>query len=181
LRKSEEQLRSAKEELHRYSRDLERQVGERTREITGILRNTPSVVYIKDKGGCYRLVNSRYEELFGIRNEEIQGKSDHDIFPKEIADQFRENDLRVFAEGRPCQVEERVPHEDDRYLPRAAAQEAEFEKQCGADAVRDSERDCGIVVPPAPVRKKHSDLRIKICPIFRFPPLQVSVIIKLYK
>ena len=116
LRQSEEQLRSAKEELHRYSRDLERQVGERTREITGILRNTPSVVYIKDKDGCYRLVNSRYEELFGIRNEEIQGKSDHDIFPKEIADQFRGNDMRVFADMRPCQVEERVPQEDGIHI-----------------------------------------------------------------
>jgi PAS domain S-box-containing protein len=116
LRQSEEQLRSAKEELHRYSRDLERQVGERTREITGILRNTPSVVYIKDKDGRYRLVNFRYEELFGIRNAEIQGKSDHDIFPKEIADQFRENDLRVFAEGHPCQVEERVPQEDGIHI-----------------------------------------------------------------
>lgn len=116
LRQSEEQLRSAKEELHRYSRDLERQVGERTREITGILRNTPSVVYIKDKDGRYRLVNFRYEELFGIRNAEIQGKSDHDIFPKEIADQFRENDLRVFAEGHPCQVEERVPQADGIHI-----------------------------------------------------------------
>jgi PAS domain S-box-containing protein len=116
LRKSEEQLRSAKEELRRYARDLERQVGERTREITGILRNTPSVVYIKDKDGCYRLVNARYEELFGIRNEEIQGKSDHDIFPKEIADQFRGNDMRVFAEGHPCQVEEHVPQEGGMHV-----------------------------------------------------------------
>jgi PAS domain S-box-containing protein len=116
LRKSEEQLRSAKEELHRYSRDLERQVGERTREITGILRNTPSVVYIKDKDGRYTLVNSRYEELFGIRNEEVQGKSDHDIFPKEIADQFRENDMRVFADGHPRQLEERVPQEDGIHI-----------------------------------------------------------------
>jgi PAS domain S-box-containing protein len=116
LRKSEEQLRNAKEELHRYSRDLERQVGERTREITGILQNTPSVVYIKDKDGRYTLVNSRYEELFGIRNEKVQGKSDHDIFPKEIADQFRENDRRVFADGHPCQVEERVPQEDGIHI-----------------------------------------------------------------
>lgn len=116
LRKSEEQLRSAKEELYRYSRDLERQVGERTREITGILRYTPSVVYIKDKDGRYTLVNSRYEELFGIRNEEVQGKTDHDIFPKEIADQFRENDLGVFADGHPCQVEERVPQEDGIHI-----------------------------------------------------------------
>ncbi len=112
LKRAEDQLKGAKEELHRYSRDLERQVGERTREITGILRNTPSVVYIKDRGGRYTLVNSRYEELFGIRNEEIQGKTDLDIFPKEIADQFRENDRRVFADGHPCQVEERVPQGD---------------------------------------------------------------------
>ena len=112
LKRAEDQLRKAKEELHRYSRDLERQVGERTREITGILRHTPSVVYIKDQGGRYTLVNSRYEKLFGIRNEEIQGKSDHDIFPKEIADQFRENDVRVLADKRPCQVEEHVPQED---------------------------------------------------------------------
>jgi PAS domain S-box-containing protein len=116
LRKSKDQLKSAKEELRRYSRDLERQVGERTREITSILRNTPSVVYIKDQDGRYTLVNSRYEELFGIRNEEIQGKSDHDIFPKEIADQFRENDMRVFADGHPCQVEERVPQEDGMHV-----------------------------------------------------------------
>ncbi|MDH3237695.1 MAG: PAS domain-containing protein [Deltaproteobacteria bacterium] len=116
LRKSEEQLRGAKEELQRYSRDLERQVGERTREITGILRNTPSVVYIKDKDGRYTLVNSRYEELFGIRNEEVQGKSDHDIFPKEIADQFRGNDLEVFADGHPRQVEERVPQGDGIHI-----------------------------------------------------------------
>ncbi len=112
LKRAEDQLKKAQEELHRYSRDLERQVGERTREITGILRHTPSVVYIKDKDGHYTLVNSRYEELFGIRNEEIRGKTDVDIFPKEIAGQFRENDMRVLAEGRPCQVEERVPQKD---------------------------------------------------------------------
>jgi PAS domain S-box-containing protein len=116
LRKSKEQLKSAKEELHRYSLDLERQVGERTREITGILRHTPSVVYIKDRYGRYTLVNSRYEELFGIRNEEIEGKSDHDIFPKEIADQFRGNDLGVLADGHPRQVEERVPQEDGIHI-----------------------------------------------------------------
>lgn len=116
LRRSEERLRTAKEELHRYSRDLERQVGERTREITSILRNTPSVVYIKDKEGRYTLVNSRYEELFEIRNEEIQGKTDHDIFPREIADRFRENDMRVLADGHPCQVEERVPQRDGMHV-----------------------------------------------------------------
>lgn len=111
-KKAEMELKRAKEELSRYSKDLERQVAERTREITSILKYTPAVVYIKDKDGRYVLVNSRYEELFHIQNEEIRGKTDYDLFPKEIADQLRANDLRVFAERSPLQVEERVPQED---------------------------------------------------------------------
>ncbi|MBI5063792.1 MAG: PAS domain-containing protein, partial [Desulfatitalea sp.] len=57
-------------------------------------------------------VNSRFEELFRIKNEEIQGKSDYDIFPKEVADQFHASDLQVLLEGRPHQVEESIPQED---------------------------------------------------------------------
>ncbi len=59
-------LKHAKEELSRYSQDLERQVRNRTREINSILKYTPAVVYIKDKEGRYILVNSRFEELFDV-------------------------------------------------------------------------------------------------------------------
>jgi len=111
-KKAEMELKQAKDELSRYSKDLERQVAERTREITSILKYTPAVVYIKDSDGRYVLINSRYAELFNIQNEEIRGKTDYDVFPKEIADQLRANDLQVFAERRPFQMEERVPHED---------------------------------------------------------------------
>jgi PAS domain S-box-containing protein len=110
-KKAEAALKRAQEELSRYSKDLERQVKQRTREITGILRYTPAVVYIKDMGGRYRLVNSRFEELFRIKGEEIRGKSDYDIFPREVADQFRASDLQVLTEGRPRQVEEPIPQE----------------------------------------------------------------------
>jgi PAS domain S-box-containing protein len=109
---AEEALREAKEELGRYSRDLERQVKERTREIMSILRYTPAVVYIRDGNGRYTFVNSRYEELFGRRNKEILGKTVHDVFPKEFADRYRASDRRVLLEGRPCQVEESAPHEE---------------------------------------------------------------------
>jgi PAS domain S-box-containing protein len=111
-KEAEEELKQAKEELSHYSKDLERQVNERSREISGILRYTPAVVYIKDKEGKYLMVNSRYEELFNIRNEEIRGKTAHDIFPKELADQFQADDLQVFAERRARQVEEQVTLKD---------------------------------------------------------------------
>ncbi len=115
-KEAEEALRAAKEELDRHSRDLERQVGERTREIGSILRYTPAVVYIKDREGRYIFVNSRYEQLFGIRTEEIRGKTDRDIFPEEFADQFQANDRKVLADGSPCQIEENVPQEDGLHV-----------------------------------------------------------------
>jgi PAS domain S-box-containing protein len=111
-KEAEEALRKAKEELRRHSLDLERQVRERTREITSILKYTPAVVYIRDADGRYTFINSRYEELFGIRNDEVRGKTVHDVFPKEFADRFRAGDRKVLSEGRACQLEESVPHGD---------------------------------------------------------------------
>ena len=105
-KRSEMALKAARDELSRYSKNLERQVRERTREITGILKYTPSVVYIKDKYGRYSLVNSRFEELFGIGGEDVRGKTDHDLFPAEIADRLRAADVETISKRRSCQVEE---------------------------------------------------------------------------
>ena len=110
--KAEEALKITKEKLSLYSKDLERQVAKRTKEVADILKYTPAVVYLKDKEGRYRLINSRYEELFGIKNEDIQGKTSYDIFPEETADQFRRNDMEVLDFGQPIQAEEQVPQKD---------------------------------------------------------------------
>jgi PAS domain S-box-containing protein len=105
-----EALRIAKEELSSYSRDLEKQVSIRTREITNILKYTPDVVYVKDRNGRYTLVNSRFEELFGVSHEEVRGRTDYEIVAKEVADEFRKNDLQVLEQGKSMQVEEQVKH-----------------------------------------------------------------------
>ncbi len=105
-----EALRLATEELSSYSRDLEKQVSIRTREITNILKYTPDVVYVKDREGKFVLVNSRFEELFGVSSDEVRGKTDYEIVAKEIADEFRKNDLQVLEQGKSMQVEEQVSH-----------------------------------------------------------------------
>ena len=110
--KHELELKRAKDELSRYSLDLERQVQERTRAITSILRYTPAVVYLKDRQGRYNLVNPRYEELFGVTNKDVQKKSDYDIFPRDVADQFFAHDIKVLKEGQALQVEEYIPLAD---------------------------------------------------------------------
>ena len=108
-----EALRIAKEELSNYSKELERQVTIRTKEITNILKYTPDVVYVKDREGRYVLVNSRFEELFGVTNAEVRGKTDYDIVSKRAADKFRKNDLQVLHKSVSMQVEEEVMHRSE--------------------------------------------------------------------
>lgn len=110
-REAEGALLAAQEALRSYSQDLERQVKERTREITSILTYTPAVVYIKGKNRHYTFVNQRYENLFGVGSEEVAGKSDYDLFPYKYAHRFRDNDLKVLQGGEPIQVEEEFPQE----------------------------------------------------------------------
>ncbi len=152
-KKNELELERARDELSRYSRDLERKVRERTRAINSILRYTPAVVYIKDKYGHYRLVNPRYEELFGIRNEEIQGKSDHDIFSPEVASQFGINDIKVLAQKHSRQVEERVPLKDGvhTYL---SVKFPLYDEQGNVDGL------CGISTDITELKKAQEQLRL---------------------
>ncbi len=112
LRKREESLKQARDELSLYSKDLERQVKKRTEEITGILKYTPDVVYIKDSKERYLMINPRYEEIFGIKNEEIRGKTAHEVITKDIADQIQISDKQVLLEKKSCQAEIEISLDD---------------------------------------------------------------------
>ena len=111
-KKAEEALRVAKEALSHYSRELEKLVAKRTSEITSILKYTPAMVYMKDTDGCYLLVNSRFEELFGVRNENVRGRTDADLLPAKVAEQFRMHDEHVLTTGASLHVEEQIDQQD---------------------------------------------------------------------
>jgi PAS domain S-box-containing protein len=110
--RAEENLRLAKEELSRYSKELEREVRIRSGEISAILKYTPNAVYIKDTQGRYLMVNARFEALFGVENEAVRGKTDADLLPAEVAAQFQEHDAGVLKGGPSLKVEERIEQED---------------------------------------------------------------------
>lgn len=109
--RAEAALRVAKEALDRYSKELERQVRERTSEITAILKNTPAVVYMKDVRGRYLMVNSRFEKLYGIEGTDVEGMSD-EMLPPAVARPMQYHDQRVLAEGISLQVEEQIRQPD---------------------------------------------------------------------
>jgi len=106
--KAERALKEAKEALSDYSKDLESKVRKRTREISGILQYTPAVIYIKDARGRYTMVNSRFEELFGIHSTEVRGKKDMDFMAPDLAEQFFKHDDQVLRRKQSIQVEESI-------------------------------------------------------------------------
>ncbi|PLX40657.1 MAG: hypothetical protein C0608_08560 [Deltaproteobacteria bacterium] len=110
-KRAERGLQKARKMLENYSRDLERQVRERTLEITNILKYTPAVVSLKDRDGRYLLVNSRFSEMFNIAADRVRGRSDEEIFPPEVAALLSGNDGRVLEKKEPFSVEERMEWE----------------------------------------------------------------------
>ncbi|MGO9630036.1 MAG: PAS domain-containing protein [Xanthobacteraceae bacterium] len=86
------------EEDHRKSRQL----------LESVLENSPAVIYAKRKDGRYTYINREWERVCDLRREQVIGRTDHDLFPPEIAEQFRTNDLAVLQTGRLTESEERV-------------------------------------------------------------------------
>jgi PAS domain S-box-containing protein len=76
------------------------------RRMQEVLENVPAVVYLKDSQGRYIFANNHFQELFIKTNEQIIGKTDHDLFPAAHADAFRENDKRVLEAGHALEFEE---------------------------------------------------------------------------
>jgi PAS domain S-box-containing protein len=85
---------------------------ESEQRLKAILDNSTAVVYLKDTQGRYVLINRRFEELFHVTTEQIAGKTDYDLFPKDKADAFRANDRQVLGAVKPQEFEEVAPQED---------------------------------------------------------------------
>ena len=83
--------------------------------LNSIINNSSTIIYLKDKEGKYILINKQYEKIFHLKNDEIVGKTDFDIFPEDIAKRLRENDLRILALKKPIELEEEVPHDDESH------------------------------------------------------------------
>lgn len=86
------------------------------RDLQGIMDYSPTVIYIKDLNSHFTFINREFEKIFHLSREEIIGKSTHDIFPDEIADEMRQNDQDVIAAGHALESEELAPQDDGMHV-----------------------------------------------------------------
>jgi PAS domain S-box-containing protein len=80
--------------------------------LQAILDHSPAVIFLKNLRGRYLLVNRRFEKLFGLRREEIVGRTDRELFPREQAGAFSANDRAVLRAGGPLEFEEVARYRD---------------------------------------------------------------------
>ena len=66
-------------------------------QLMQLLRSMPDMVWLKNGDGRYLRCNSRFEIFTGLSADELLGKTDLDLFPKELAERYRERD-RLAAE-----------------------------------------------------------------------------------
>jgi PAS domain S-box-containing protein len=85
---------------------------ESERRLRAILDNTTAVVFLLDAQERYIFVNRQWETLFHHSRAEVAGKTAYSIFPREIADDFREKNQAVLRTHAPLQQEEIAPHDD---------------------------------------------------------------------
>lgn len=109
--------------LRRLHLQLEQQVQARTAELQkakealyqkkqllqAIIDSSTALIHVKDRDGCYLLVNKRFQELFGAELGDLRGLTDHEIFPAQIADAMCMLDREVIASGRAMEAEETFP------------------------------------------------------------------------
>jgi PAS domain S-box-containing protein len=89
-----------------------REASRRSEErLQTILDNTVAVVYLKDSAGRYTLVNNRFKTLFNLDDQEVIGKTDHEVFPGDVADMISRNDHQVLESGKADEYEEIVPQD----------------------------------------------------------------------
>lgn len=110
------QLRASFAALESTNRDLEQRVQERTAslaaaeaELRGLFEAMTELIFVLDRQGRYLKITAPYPESVYPSREALLGKTVHEVFAADFADQVTRHVQTVLDEQRPHQVEYSLP------------------------------------------------------------------------
>ncbi len=84
--------------------------------LTSIIENQPGLVWLKDAQSRFLAVNNSFAQSCGISSPQfIIGKTDIDVWPRELAEKYREDDAKVMATGQAYMVEEPIVEQGETH------------------------------------------------------------------
>ena len=81
-------------------KQIEKELADSHDFLNHLIDSLPDPIFVKDRKHRWIMLNKASCILTGLNKEELLGKSDYDLFLKEEADVFRENDELVFHSGK---------------------------------------------------------------------------------
>src|ERR1700704_341536 len=101
-----------------------------------VLENSAANIYAKRRDGRYIYLNHEMEVTHDVTREQALGKTDLELFPREMAEQNRTNDLAAMMTGKLTEVEERLmgPSGQRLYLAKKVpliSSDGKVEGMCG--------------------------------------------------
>jgi len=91
------------------------QIDRAREQLHTILDATTAVIYLKDSDGRYLFVNSQFQAVFGVRRQDVIGRVDHDVLPREAADMMSAIDRAVMEGRTPRELEESITEADGEH------------------------------------------------------------------
>ena len=79
-----------------------------------ILNNIPDIAWLKDSQSRFIAVNDAFGSACGFLPDELIGKTDLDIWPKELAENYRADDREVMRSGKRKCIEERLVDKSEK-------------------------------------------------------------------
>jgi len=74
--------------------------------------NSPAFAWVKDEEGRYVFLSRMFERRFGVQAADLLGKADAELWPPEVAAEFRQNDMTALAAGHPIEIVEETRQPD---------------------------------------------------------------------
>lgn len=80
--------------------------------LRAIIDHSPSIIFLKDLDGRYLLANRAMRAVLGLETSDIVGKTDYELFPRHVADAFRQADRKAIGNRKPIEFQEWAPYND---------------------------------------------------------------------
>ena len=107
IKKLEEKVRKLKEESVKHKK-VENDQRETIERLQSLIHAIPDVVYFKDNKGVNIVVNKAFEELVGIDQKDIIGKTDAELMPPDLAEHCRKSDEQAMKSDTGIRLEEQT-------------------------------------------------------------------------